>query len=282
MGCASSKLPDAATFLADAQPAPEVYLLDGVSPQIVMNAWSVGNFTQCHHIASSGSLLGTLNMLQDKQEDIEDWIDGEDWDVDFQGPVGDEGVGKPETLLIKDTAGKKVGTLTMPCHISFGKPAYLRDAGGNVIAMVMTASKTRPLGTRSTAVNVYATKPQFAGQASMNFGDSQGYLWASVMRKAFTNGVEVSNGKGEKTATGFRFRGSADKIKLETLDKKGLMLVGPTPTDKKKADLQCAQGVDVALSICIMAAIQIGRDEIFIEKDRENTSGGADFVDDME
>ena len=116
----------------------------------------------------------------------------------------------------------------------------------------------------------------------MNFGDSQGYLWASVMRKAFTNGVEVSNGKGEKTATGFRFRGSADKIKLETLDKKGLMLVGPTPTDKKKADLQCAQGVDVALSICIMAAIQIGRDEIFIEKDRENTSGGADFVDDME
>ena len=64
----------------------------------------------------------------------------EDGNLD-ENLIGPNGIGKFETLAIDG-----VGSLTMPPHLAFGKPATLKDTSGNAVAVILTAQKTRPEG----------------------------------------------------------------------------------------------------------------------------------------
>ena len=56
---------------------------------------------------------------------------------------------------------------------------------------------------------------------------------------------------------------------------RGLVLCGTLATDKKKQDIQCTQGFDVAFAICLVAATQMANDELH-QAFQENTAGGDD------
>ena len=47
-------------------------------------------------------------------------------------------------------------------------------------------------------------------------------------------------------------------------------------TDKKKHVYTCAQGVDVAFTICLVAATQMASDELFVDRQERAGPGGGD------
>ena len=257
-------MPKAEEFLATAQPAPEAYLMDGVPSSVTMQSWSYINTSGKYHNETNP----VLQAIQFGQM-IEDALEDGNLDENLIGP---NGIGKFETLAIDG-----VGSLTMPPHLAFGKPATLKDTSGNAVAVILTAQKTRPKGMFSSAVNVYGVKPQFAGQ-QMAPGVTNGYLWASVKRAPFTKTVKVFNGKNEQIGTGYWYGGwRLNKNKFETMSKQGLMLSTPNATDKEKTEIQCAPGVDTAFAICLSAALQIANDELMLERrgnDDDHGPGG--------
>ena len=65
-------------------------------------------------------------------------------------------------------------------------------------------------------------------------------------------------------ATGSPIRGWAWQYKFTSAaDKQGLMLATfVSGSNKKTFKINCAKGVDVAFAICMMAAMQVGHDEL--------------------
>ena len=77
--------------------------------------------------------------------------------------------------------------------------------------------------------------------------------------------ITIYDGANAVIAKGASIRGWALQYKLMTRADQGLMLATFAPgSNKKTFDIQCAKGVDPTLSICLMAAMQVGRDEITV------------------
>jgi len=267
MGCCVS-VPKVEDFLKNAQPPPSQYLLDKVPTSVTMPPWSFFNDSFKYHAPPSGSgnALAAIHFAT-VMEDI--MVDGMEDDTQ----VDDRGLGKWETLPITaKTGGLKIGSLTMPPHMAFGKPAVLKDHTENVIAYVMTAEKARPMDSNSSTVNVYATQPQFDGQEQ---SIEDGYLWASVTRKPFSYTVEVRNGSGVNVGAARMY--TWNKLKIESTNGEGLLLALPSRADKKMQDVNCATGVDVALQICVQAALQISFDELYKPKEDNDNSDNSDW-----
>ena len=275
MGCAGS-VPKAEAFLANPQPAPPGgYLLDGVPASVVMEAWSIFDHGNRYHV--DGGVLGAVNMFAG----AEALLVGDAGNNELRDyAVGAAGVGARETLAITADDGTPIGTLSMPPHMSFGQPAQLRDAAGNIVAVIMTAQTSRPSGFQASAVKVWGVKPQFAGQAPTAFADgSQAYLWAEIKRAGFSNTTTIVDGQGTFVAKCARIRGWNDRFKIMTPSKTGLAICDTLKTDKKKQQFTCAQGVDVAWTICLVAATQMSSDELHVSRDehgRGDMAGGDD------
>ena len=265
-------MPTPQQFLAGPQPAPPGgYLLDGVPESVVMQSWSQFDHGDRFHV--DGGMQGYANIFAEAEAMMEG--DASHYD-NYQ--VGGAGVGKRETLPITGAdGGNSIGTLSMPPHMSFGQPAQLKDAAGKIVAVVMTAQTKRPNGFQATTVNVWGTTPQFSGQAPTAFPDgSEAYLWAAVNRARMSSNVQIVDGKGTLIAKCSRVRGWYDRFKIVTPDGAGLALIDTVKTDKKKHVYTCAQGVDVAFTICLVAATQMASDELFVDRQERAGPGGGD------
>ena len=116
MGCTGS-IPKVDIFLANEQPAPpNGYLCVGMpSEGLTMQTWS--NFDPGNRYHQPGGVIGSVTMVSVAVDEH-----GED-SAAYNGStlsdvVGNEGVGKPETLRI--TADGLAFTMSMPPHMSFG------------------------------------------------------------------------------------------------------------------------------------------------------------------
>ena len=72
-----------------------------------------------------------------------------------------------------------------------------------------------------------------------------------------------------------RVRGWDDRFTITTPGKEGLALCDTLKADKKKHEYTCAQGVDVAFTICVVAATQMAKDELHVARN-DQSSGGDD------
>ena len=273
MGCTGS-IPKAETFLANEQPAPPNGCLHEGMPTegLTMQAWS--NFDPGNHYHQPGGVLGALTTvsvaLEEHGDDSASYSGSTLSDV-----VGNEGVGKPETLNIT-AGGQAIATMSMPRHMSFGTPCVLRDAAGNVIAVIATAQTTRPQSMSTSSVNVWGIKA-IAGQAPTNVAGIDGYLWARAERRAFSNAFTIYDASNQHFATGAPIRGWAWQYKFTAPNGDGLMIASFTAGSKKKSfDINVAKGVDVSLAICMMAAMQAGHDELQVDPSSGGDSGGYD------
>ena len=245
--------------------------------------------------------------------------------------VGNNGTGPPETLAIT-AGGANIAMLSMPPHMAFGIAAVLRDAAGQVIAIIATAETQRPSGwSKQHTVQIWGTKP-IAGKSAVTVGGVPCYLWGSAEGKRLSNHwtfFKASEG-GSSTvyAKGSPINGSAWQYKFETAGGdgppagQGLMLASarhgmleppsepgafataplvcalaqrsemltPSPhvistaacaaftpgSNKKQFDIQCAEGVDTAFALCMMAAMQLGKDELKVDPSQSTTDGPGD------
>ena len=189
--------------------------------------------------------------------------------------VGNEGVGKPETLNIT-AGGQTIATMSMPRHMSFGVPCVLRDPAGQVIAMIATAQTKRPQGMSTSAMNIWGVKP-IPGQAPANVAGVDAYLWARAERRAFSNAFTIYDASNQHCATGVPIRGWARQYKLTAPNGDGLMIASFTAgSNKTSFDINVAKGVDVSLAICMMAAMQAGHDELQVDPSSSGGDGGDD------
>ena len=271
MGCCASA-PKAAEFLTDEQPAPpNGYLHDGMPAEgLTVPVWS-NKHDDMYHKGTRGAI----------ENDTVTYAYGDGW-VTIKTCLGNEGDtsdGQPETLPIA-VSGAQIATLSMPPHMAFGIAAVLRDSKGGVIAVVATAQKERPSGSNSTTINIWGTK-SIPGAAPANVGGITGlYLWGKAERKGgsaslwgsniFTISRAASGGAMSVFAKGSPINGFQYwQYKFETPGGQGLMLATFTPGTKrtleKVFDIQCAKGVDAAFAICMMAAMQLGKDELIVE-----------------
>ena len=270
MGCGSS-VPKAEEFLAAPQPAPaEGYLVAGWPSSVKMTGWSYCGDAY-HHPSEAGALGNITYMLEqfDKEENGEPH-ETADWNP---SGCGKGGCGRPEQLQIFGMNDQVLGTLFMPRHLSFGIGAKLVDSAGNVIALLCSAETKRPHGMFSSTYQVLAPRPQFEGQTPVS---GSWYLWASVRRAPFTFSVKIFNGQGAPIGKGHTYFGyagdgmGAQKWKCETSTKQGLMLSLPTAETPKRHHVQCAEGADVALQVCLMYAAKLAHDELFEAESRPN------------
>ena len=204
--------------------------------------------------------LTTLSVAMDEHGENSAFHDGST----LEDAVGYEGVGRPETLNIT-AGGQMIATMTMPPHMSFGIASVLRDPAGQVIAGIATAQTERPSGFSKSSVNVWGTKP-IASQAPTTIGGIEGYLWARAERRSVSNAFKIYDAANQHVATGAPIRGFAWQYKLTAPNGDGLMIASFTPgSNKKSFDINVAKGADVALSICMMAAMQAGHDELRVD-----------------
>ena len=275
MGCCASA-PKAAEFLTDEQPAPpNGYLHDGMPAEgLTVPVWS-NKHTDMYHKGTRGAI---------ENDTITYAYSGDDKNTPETikiclGNEGDTRDGQPETLPIA-ASGAQIATLSMPPHMAFGIAAVLRDSKGGVIAVVATAQKERPSGSNSTTINIWGTKP-IPGAAPANVGGITGlYLWGKAERTGgslwgsniFTISRAASGGAMSVFAKGSPINGLQYwQYKFETPGGQGLMLATFTPGTKSRRsfekvfDIQCAKGVDAAFAICMMAAMQLGKDELIFE-----------------
>ena len=272
MGCCGSKPPNPEVFLKDEQPAPaNGYLHDSMPTEgLTMQAWS--NFDPGNRYHSQSGALGalqTISVAMDQHGEDSAFYDGST----MADAVGNAGTGPPETLAIT-AAGAQIATMSMPPHMSFGIASVLRDSAGQVIALIATAQTERPSGFSTSSVNVWGTKP-IAGQEPTAVGGTDCYLWARAQRKPMSNSFKFYNAANEQVASGAPISGWAWQYKIMAVGGQGLMLATFTAgSDKKSFDIQCAKGVDVALAICMMAAMQVGHDELRVEPSQGTGDGG--------
>lgn len=273
MGCGGS-VPKAEEFLANEQPQPpNGYLYDGMPTEgLTMQAWS--NFDPGNKYHGHSGALGGLQMLSvaiDQHGDDSASYTGST----LSDVVGNGGYGAPETLPIT-ASGTQVATIYMPPHMAFGIAAALKDSAGQVIAVIATAQSQRPSGISTSSINVWGTKP-IAGQAPTAVGGIDGFLWARAERKPMSNDFTIYNASNQQIAKGVPIRGFARQYKLMAPSGQGIMLATFTAgTSKKSFDINCAKGVDVSLAICMMAAMQLGHDELRVEPSRDGGGGGGD------
>ena len=270
MGCCASRPPKADVYLAIDQPAPANGNLHEMPTEgLTMQAWS--NFDAGNRYTARSGVLGGLQTLSVAMADF----DGPHTGSDLNDQVGPGGVGKPETLTIT-ASGAQVATMVMPPHMSFGIVGCLRDPAGQTVAVIATQQTERPTGFSTSSVNVWGTKP-IAGQAATAVGGINGYLWARAERKPMSNDFTFYDAAGQSVAKGIPIGGWARQYKFETLSGEGLMLATFTPgSDNKSFDIQVAKGVDASLAICMMAAMQIGADELHVEPSAGPTGGDDD------
>ena len=144
-----------------------------------------------------------------------------------------------------------------------------------MIALIATAQTERPSGFSTSSVNVWGIKP-VAGQAATVVGGMNCYLWARAERRPMSNSFKIYNAANEQVASGSPITGWVWQYKIMTVGGQGLMLATFTAgSNKKSFDIQCAKGVDVALAICMMAAMQVGHDELRVEPS-QGDGGGFD------
>jgi hypothetical protein len=157
--------------------------------------------------------------------------------------------------------------------MSFGIASVLRDSAGQVIALIATAQKERPSGFSTSSVNVWGIKP-IAGQTPATVGGVTCYLWARAERKSFSNTFNIYDAANQPIAKGVPISGWARQYKIMTPGGKGLMLATFTAgSNKKSFDIQCAKNVDPTLAICMMAAMQVGHDELRVEPSQSTNEG---------
>ena len=260
MGCGASA-PKAEVYLANKQPAPaNGYLHEMPTDGLTMQAWS--NFDPGPRWTAGSGALGALTTMSVAVDQFENGHLG--GGSSMGDGVGHGGVGKAEALAIT-ASGAQIGTMYMPPHMAFGIAGCLRDAAGQTIAVIATKQSQRPRGMSSSSVNVWGAKP-IAGQAATAIGGIAGYLWARAERKPFSNTFTIYDAADQPIAKGIPIRGWAEQYKFETMGGQGLMLATFTPgSNKKSFDIQVAKGVDVTLAICMMAAMQIGKDELHVD-----------------
>jgi len=274
MGCCGGSVPKAEEFLATEQPTPpNGYLYDDMQTQgLTMQAWS--NFDAGNRYHQQSGALGGLQMLSvamDQHGDNSAFYTGST----MQDAVGNGGVGAPEMLPII-ASGTQVATMCMPPHMAFGIAAALTSpSDGQVIAVIATAQLQRPTAFSTSSVNVWGTKP-IEGQAPTAVGGINGYLWARAERRPMSNEFTIYNASNQVIAKGNPIRGFAWQYKLTNASGQGIMLATFTAgTDKKSFDINCAKGVDVSLAVCMMAAMQLGHDELFVQPSGGNNGGGG-------
>ena len=267
-------MPKAETYLADDQPAPANGYMGPLAAPLTMQAWS--NFDPGNKYHQGGGILGAFETMSVAFDAHIDDNSAFHTGSDLSDIVGNAGVGNPETLPIKDASGTVIATMSMPPHMAFGIAAALRDPTGNVIAIIATAQNSRPTSWNASSVNVWGAKP-IAGQQPTNVGGMTGYLWARAERAPFSNNFTIYDGANAFVAVGKTIRGWALQYKIETPNGQGLMLATFTPgTNKKSFDIQCAKGVDTTLAICMLAAMQVGRDELKVDATTNTGGGGGD------
>jgi len=273
MGCCGGKPPDPAVFLANEQPVPpDGYLHDAMQTEgLAMGAWS--NFDPGRKYHAHSGALGLLQMVSiagEQHGDNSAFYTGST----VGDAVGPAGVGQSETLPIT-ASGSQIATMTMPPHMSFGIASVLRDSAGQVIALIATAQKERPTGMSTSSINIWATKP-IPGQAPIDIGGIKGYLWARAERRAMSNSFKIYDAANQLIATGSPISGFAWQYKFVTPDGKGLMLATfAAGSNKKIFDIRCAKNVDASFAICMMAAMQVGHDELRVEPSRGGDGGGG-------
>ena len=265
MGCGAS-LPVAETFLSTPQPSPaEGYLASDWPSRLKMTGWSY--CSGYHHPSEAGSLAMVAHVFEENGEldETANWS---------SSGCGKGGCGKPEQLQIHDEQERLLATLCMPRHLSFGIGAKLLDAEGNTIALMVSAESKRPHGMFSSSYQVLAPRPYYEGQPSVS---GSWYLWASVKRAPFTFSVKIFDPQGVQISKGYTYMGYAgngfasQKWKCETMTKHGLMLCLPTNEQPKRHDIQCAEGVDAALQVCLMYAAKLANDELFQPEHRNGS-----------
>ena len=260
MGCGAS-MPKA-DFLSAEQPEPSNGHLHAFpSEGLTMHTWS--HFDPGTKYHQMGGVLGALTTVTVgvNEHQTDPTISAYDQGSELSDAVGNGGVGNPETLVI--AAGPdQIASMTMPPHMAFGIPVVLRDAAGQVIAVVATAEKSRPSSMSKSKVQIWGTKP-IPGQAATDVGGIQGYLWAYAERRAMSSTFSIFDGQGKLVAKGNPIKGNSWQYKFATPEGQGLMLATTTAgSNKQSLDIQCAKGVDAALAICMMAAMQVGHDEL--------------------
>lgn len=212
-----------------------------------------------------------------QKEESNDMSETADWNPNG---CGQGGCGKPEQLDICDAEGKPLGSLLMPRHLSFGIGAKLKDSAGNVLAMLCSAETKRGHGMSSSLYQVLVPRPQFQGQAPVS---GSWYVWAMVKRAPMTNTVQIVNGQGAPIGKGHAYMGyigsnyAKQKWKCENASGQGLTLCVPTAGEKPvRHHLQCAEGVDVAMQVCLMYAAKLANDELYTPPPQDDNRGSDD------
>ena len=264
MGCGSSipSPPSPQAFLADAHnPPKEGYLLDGWPRSIKVTGWSFCGET--HAVEERLHSLGPMGVAG-LMISAEDMARSEEPGFTMNENMVCGGVGALETLTICNLDDTKLASLHMPKHLSFGCGAALKDAAGNVVALLCTGESQRAQGLESSSYNIFGKRPQYEEQ-----GATEGwYLWRVVKVVPKDASVQVFNARGSAMCKGFTYPGNvsgglgAQKWKCET-GGQGTMLCLPTKESPNRHHIQCAEGVDVALQVCIMYAAKLAADEVY-------------------
>ena len=229
MGCCSSKLPDAETFLV-APPAPEDHLLPGLPTKLTLDDWDA-------------AWKSTITNA---------------WSVD----TGDKGVGNEVTLSVFDADGNVVAKLNMPRWHSFGVGATMTDAAGNDVAWLKSPHPHKQMPINGPSYCIFSAKPAVTGQTPT--GPDGSYLRATVKMPSFGFGCKVLKPSGEEMYS-LRTYGLGSStpcpfsVQLPGKEgpPQGVMISGVTNHVPKRHDIQVAEGADVALSICIMYAFHL-------------------------
>ena len=154
----------------------------------------------------------------------------------------------------------------MPRHRSLGVGATLLDTEGNPLICFRSPHTERVHGMFTSSYCIYGRKPKMAGQAP----DASGwYLWYTCSRAPFTNTGKYTNSSGQLCFASGLYMGyvgdgiGSMRYALKTATEQGYMITSGLKGEKPpRHNIQCAQGADPILAICLLYAKNLVDDEI--------------------
>ena len=183
------------------------------------------------------------------------------------------GVGPPVTITVTGAGqAEALALLHLPPRRSFGIGARMTDAAGTPVAWLRSPHAERKHGSSSSSYCIYAARPQaaMAGQAAtaIDTQGTQGFLWATVTRKPFSNKHTVTDANGQHVYTGRRVMGFDTKGMqtwlLETAQGQGCAHVSRQKGSSPPLhDICVAKGADPAFALCVMYAATLATEELY-------------------
>lgn len=228
------------------------------------NGQRLGLMKMCRHMSfgipthlydSGGNVIAVLCTAENKRKDA---LQSSSYHVllprpQFQGQAPVNSIAAPQQQQLQ---------VAVPAGITSGQPFQVQTPTGLVQVVCPPGSTAGD----TIMINV----PTMAGSGAW-------YVWATVKR-GWGDGSQVVNGQGATIGKGSFSWGIMPSwvYKCANASGQGTMLCTTTKDEKpRRHHLQCAQGVDTALQLCLMYADRLMTDQYY--KHRPTNDGSASY-----